>query len=275
MVALGVGTNMVTSVKFWAEALGVLEDREGEVRVTPFGNALLNPERGWDPYLERKETIWALHWRLVHPFGGHLFAWKTIFGSWLQREWDKPQLLREFERLAALESVRSISTVTLERHLDVFLHTYVIPEARRKGRTEDELDCPFRELRLVERAGERRSGISGRIETIYSMRFGAKSELDDRIFAASLVEWWDRYKSNEKTLSFSDIASAPLGVGRVFGLNETNLRDRLERIHTISDGALDFRSSGLVDALHKTKELNSKEWWALAYSSHTAGAARG
>lgn len=66
LVTLGVGKNMVKSIKHWCEATEVIErvDKKGNARVTDLGAKLLGPE-GWDPYLENLGTLWLLHWQLV------------------------------------------------------------------------------------------------------------------------------------------------------------------------------------------------------------------
>src|SRR5690606_10711010 len=56
LVTLGVGKNMVRSIRHWCLATNVLEEMEGPGRVrslqpSEFGKRLLLPD-GWDPYLE-------------------------------------------------------------------------------------------------------------------------------------------------------------------------------------------------------------------------------
>jgi hypothetical protein len=67
MVRLGVGKNMVRSMRHWALASGVLEEDKSVVnnrgrflKVTDFGERLLGPE-GWDPFLEDTASMWLLH----------------------------------------------------------------------------------------------------------------------------------------------------------------------------------------------------------------------
>src|SRR5436305_598372 len=71
MIALGVGKNMVRSIRHWCLAAGVLEEApsdsrkpSGVVRVTAFGQALFG-EDGWDPYLEDPASLWLIHWKLA------------------------------------------------------------------------------------------------------------------------------------------------------------------------------------------------------------------
>jgi len=62
---LGVGKNMVRSIRHWCLAAGVLQENHetkgGAIRATGFGVFLLADE-GPDPYLEDPATLWALHW---------------------------------------------------------------------------------------------------------------------------------------------------------------------------------------------------------------------
>ena len=64
MVKFGVGKNMVSSMRHWGLATGMLEEgaaRRGS-RVKPFRatelGALLFRDEGWDPYLEDPGTLW-------------------------------------------------------------------------------------------------------------------------------------------------------------------------------------------------------------------------
>jgi hypothetical protein len=59
MVELGVGKNMARSIRFWAQAQGVITSpaRGTGHELTPFGRALLGPG-GHDEFLEDIRTLW-------------------------------------------------------------------------------------------------------------------------------------------------------------------------------------------------------------------------
>ena len=58
---LGVGKNMVSSIRFWSRAFGLsINDNP-----TPFAHAIFDTENGYDPYLEDEGTIWLLHYFLL------------------------------------------------------------------------------------------------------------------------------------------------------------------------------------------------------------------
>lgn len=77
LVRLGVGKNMVRSIRYWCLALGLVEahpDRtKASLQPTPLGERLLS-DGGWDPYLEDTATLWLLHWPArdaEHPGQSH------------------------------------------------------------------------------------------------------------------------------------------------------------------------------------------------------------
>ena len=63
MVKLGLGKNMVQSLRFWVQALRVAESAGSGLRITEFGQQVFGA-KGLDPYLEDTSTLWLLHWQL-------------------------------------------------------------------------------------------------------------------------------------------------------------------------------------------------------------------
>src|SRR3954464_9810745 len=68
---LGVGKNMVRSIRHWCLAADLIEEdrQEGEkrssvLRPTEFGTWVFD-EHGLDPYLEDPATLWLLHWQIA------------------------------------------------------------------------------------------------------------------------------------------------------------------------------------------------------------------
>ena len=84
-VVLGVGKNMVRSIRFWGLAAKVVvEDGQsiGRSRAlvpTRMGHALFG-ECGWDPYMEDPGTLWLLHWLLLAP-RSRLPVWWLVFNE--------------------------------------------------------------------------------------------------------------------------------------------------------------------------------------------------
>src|SRR5688572_834026 len=61
VVDLGVGKNMVTSIRYWLRSFGIIDETD---QVQDLGNYLFSP-RGKDPFLEDIGTTWLLQYFLV------------------------------------------------------------------------------------------------------------------------------------------------------------------------------------------------------------------
>ena len=61
VAALGVGKNMVASIRFWSRAFGLSTNDIP----TSFATSIFDTENGFDPYLEDEGTLWLLHYFLL------------------------------------------------------------------------------------------------------------------------------------------------------------------------------------------------------------------
>ena len=58
VVALGVGKNMVSSIRYWLRAFGLInQDNE----ISPLADFIFDTETGCDPFVEDTQTFWLLH----------------------------------------------------------------------------------------------------------------------------------------------------------------------------------------------------------------------
>src|ERR1700681_1838056 len=81
MVELGVGKNMVRSIRFWVEASGMAKSKSAHNGVEPTAlGELIFGAKGLDPFMEDIQTLWLIHWNLTTQTKDPLFAWGFLFG---------------------------------------------------------------------------------------------------------------------------------------------------------------------------------------------------
>jgi Protein of unknown function (DUF4007) len=225
MVTLGVGKNMVRSIRFWVDVMGVASPQAGRrFELTPFGHAIFGHD-GNDPFLEDVRTLWLLHWKVSTHATEPVFAWHFLISHWPYGELTRTEALLAFKRESESRAAKH-SDVTLSQHLDVFLHTYV--PSRIETSAEDSLDGPLVDLKLLQYVGDRRVGGGGRREQVYAFRREPKPEISSGLFEFCLHDYWQQRHAEEATLTFRDVALAPYSVGQVFKLPEDDVRNRLE-----------------------------------------------
>lgn len=259
MVKLGVGKNMVRSIRFWSETFGIISsNKQGHV-VTDFGRHLLLDEPrkpALDPYLEDIQTLWLLHWKLATNVEDPVFAWDFLLSKFQEPELTASSVFDAVKK-ATISLEKELSEATLEQQFDIFLHSYV-PTRGRKGEVrEDNLDCPLVELGLLEQVGHRLGKRnSGKPEPIYVFRREPKPEISPLLFAYCVDEFWRDRHQGEKTLSFQLLASGHGSPGQVFKLPEDDLHRRVESLSLDTDGFFDFRESASISSL--TRKDHSK-----------------
>lgn len=233
ILTLGLGRNMVKSIRFWGDALGLITTRGGAVTPTDLAVRLLDPKSGRDPYLEDTGSLWRLHWLLVTH--ARLGAWATFF-------MDMRDAVIARDRLVAAVAGRAeaigsrVSAGTAQAHVDILIRTY---DARRSDGVplvEDALGCPLQELDLV-----REESVLG-TPTLRLAR-GPKPTLDLPAFAFALHDFWTGTAPGSRALSLRSLMLSRRSPGMAFALDEVALHERLNALcDTV--GALELQDDG-------------------------------
>jgi hypothetical protein len=128
IVTLGVGKNMVRSIRHWGLATGVLVDepksRGTVMRVSPFGSFLFgDPDSsGADPFLEDPNSVWLLHWSLLSSWERGT-TWQWAFNRFPSNEFTREGLLQSVEDEIRRLNLPLPSESTLKRDIEVFIRT--------------------------------------------------------------------------------------------------------------------------------------------------------
>lgn len=270
MVSLGVGKNMVRSIRFWSNAAGMatLGMKGGGHVLTQLGSILLG-ERGLDPFLEDIRTLWLIHWNLSTDIENPLLAWDYLLNRWQEPELVPSAVLKALHKEAEKQNDR-LSMVTLEQHFDTFLHTYV-PTRGHKGKVqEDNLDCPLVELELLITVGERQlNPSSGKRETIYSFRREEKPDITPELFAYCLNAFWQKHHAVEATLALREVAHGHGSPGQIFKLPEEDIRTRVDALARQTNGLYIYQETASQQQIQKTGNGDSIGLLKQIYSETT------
>lgn len=245
MARLGVGKNMVRSIRYWALALGVLaEDGRGAVRPTPFGRLLLGDEDGLDPFLEDAGTAWLLHWRLCRA-PGPATLWHFAFGRWHGTDIGKEGLQALAEDVEAwLTQIGAAGAMpartTLGRDADCLKNCY-LPARSLRGDLEDRLASPLTDLGLV-----------GTFDGGPVLRRGTAHGLPPYVFAHAVLDFWDAHHADRNPLAFGDLIHAPGSPGRVFGLGDDEAFALIDGLEREREHPFSFRDTAGIRQLYRT-----------------------
>ena len=270
MVKLGLGKNMVQSLRFWIRVMRVAElEKDGALKLTDFGRRIFGPS-GFDPYLEDITTLWLLHWQLCSHRDNPLFAWDFLFNHYNEPEIIRSNVLTIIER-ESRQLARPLSKATLAQHFDVFMHTYLPTRGQKSEILEDSLDCPLVELELLERIGQR-VNVNDKLETSFAFRREPKPELNGGVFLFAIEDYWRRWRSDEQTLTLRDAATGVGSPGQVFKLPEDDIRRRLSQMEDLSNGVLLYSESAMFEQLRWNETYEFEDLLGFAYEGEFAHA---
>ncbi len=254
LVELGVGKNMVRSIRHWCLATGVIEEadaapgsRARPLRPSAFGSCLLLG--GWDPYLEDDASLWLLHWHLATN-ATRATTWHWVFNHVAEPEFTRDGLLLGLTRYAENNRWNRVSQASLKSDVSCFLRSYVPGKRGPATTAEETLDCPLTTLGLIREAGE---------EHHYRFQNGVKSGLPDAVFAYAMLSSWNKHHGGQETLSLREITHGENSPGRIFRLDEDAVLAYLDRISGISDQRLEFNDSVMVRQVVRKSPIDGME----------------
>jgi len=243
VVDLGVGKNMVRSIRHWGLATKMLSQSEDpeHPRVplsvpSRIGRVLLG-DGGWDPYCEAPGTLWVLHWLLVAPPSKSPIWWIAL-NEFPAVEFDEEELLNYVtDFLAGVAEWDNPHPSSVKKDVDCFLRMYAAKEGSRRTLGDDLIDCPFRELGLLRAgAGTHRA---------YRLVIGPKPSLPPEVALYSALDFMARTDATSHTATVSRLATEPGSPGRAFKLTEADLTELLRRSVEEASGVRLTSSAGV------------------------------
>ncbi|RYC72194.1 DUF4007 family protein [Spirosoma sordidisoli] len=236
VVDLGVGKNMVSSIRYWMKSFGLLTLTE---ELTPLADRLLSDD-GWDPYLEDEGTLWLLHYHLVTV--ARASTYDLLFNE-LRRdriEFTKNNFLTSVKRKAEISRV-SVNDSTVLSDFGVFVKMYIRSESQAKDR-EESFSGLLTELDLV-RWGTRNK------EEYYVIENTDRRDLPHDIVLYGILS----SGQFEYSVNFNTLLTEPDQVGSVFALNATGLYAKLESIIADNADIVFSDQAGIRELSFKTK----------------------
>ena len=145
MEQLGIGNNMVKSLRYWMQATGLtIETGKKAQELTSFGQLVFK----YDPYLEDELTLWLLHYHLITN-KAMATTWYWFFNEFLFKDFDEGMLLQNLSHWAHEEGAE-MSDASLKRDVDCLISTYLPRKNEQAVDPENNICCPLTELGLME-----------------------------------------------------------------------------------------------------------------------------
>ncbi len=255
LVRLGVGKNMVQSIKHWCTVTQLVEvdpeavgTRGRALRVSDIGTRLLL-DGGWDPFIEDDASLWLIHWLLVsNPEIGT--TWQVLFSLYHRPDFTRHELVDYMSAFAERRSL-NVSEISLARDVDCFLRTYVPAKGgAAEALPEETFDCPLLTLRLIQPSPD---------GELYGFSIGPKPSLPAVVVGFAVGEYFDRVRGSQNTLSIGQCLYGRESPGQAFKLDENSLIEYLEELEGVTGGALALDETAGLKMIYRRQEFGGVE----------------
>ena len=237
VVRLGVGKNMVASIKFWLKAIGLLKDTGLE----PIADHLFDDENGRDPYLEDIGTLWLLHFLLIH--NDYATIYRTTFVDYhRQRNIVEKSKLQNYIKHICFDEAgykNLYNDNTVKRDIGVMLHNYCAKNGSNVN-VEDS-NSLFAPLNLICEADK----------DTYRFNYETRSAVPSLIFLYALLVKFE----GRNSISFEDIAELAL----IFCLTNNDLLNIINHLCDLYPTEIVFSDVAGIKELQFRATLNSMD----------------
>jgi hypothetical protein len=237
VVDLGVGKNMVSAIRHWLKAFGLLDDGD---RLTTLADKIFGA-KGWDPYLEHEGTLWVLHYHLTKK--GYASIFRLIFTE-LRR--NRPEFKKEHFYSLVSNYGGSFSKATLSKDFSAFQNMYIASTSS-KMELEDMYSGILTELGLVQIRNDETLLIEGR----------RRPELPALVVLYAILE--STRLRGSLSLSFEQLYTDAESVGSIFALSKEGLVEKLQEITQLYPNDIVFKNEAGIRELqykHKPEPFN-------------------
>ncbi len=228
VVDLGVGKNMVASIKFWMRATALLHENT----VTKLGDFLFGRE-GKDKYCEDAATFWILHYHLVTSGVASLYGLTFIDFQREKREFDRDSLQSFVKRMCNTPEQKNVyNDNTVRKDIGVLIQNYVAPTDLKQI---ERFSALFINLNLISCSLDR-----------YRFAEVNKNVIPDEIILYVLFD----FKGNDLSLSFDGIQTLAL----LFCMPTSIFLERLSDLAEKYSHIIDYSdNSGIRNILFKAE----------------------
>jgi len=217
MDILGIGANMVKSLRYWLQAVGLTaEPTQGKKyqTLTPFGEIVYENDR----YIEEIGTLWLLHYKLATN-EADATAWYYFFNEFNRNEFNRDDFVKQLNAYILLNE-SEVSERSLDDDFNCIINTYVPRIKSNPGRVhpESNIDCPLGELSLVD--------IVNKKAKTYKKSVPKLDSIHPLVVLAVIID----QAQGEKQIKISSIQNDKCNAGKVFNLDIITLTSLLNKI---------------------------------------------
>lgn len=140
---LGIGTNMVKSLKYWMSATCLIEENNRSITLSKFGELIDK----YDPYLEDNFSWWLIHLKMILNIEDS-YIYNLFFNKCTMKVFSKRDIFEQISQILNNNKLEYSENI-LQDEVNMIIKTYSIDE--KIDNPENNFICPLSELNLIKK----------------------------------------------------------------------------------------------------------------------------
>ena len=224
MDVMGIGSNMVKSLRYWLQAAGLTSEPNSGRRnqtLTRLGRIIYNN----DPFFEEIGSLWLVHY-MISSNENDATAWYVFFNEFDQTEFTEEDFyscIRKYVKM--IDSEKMPTERAVNEDFRCIMGTYVNRSKSNADRfdPEDNMECPLSELGLIDT-------VSGSSKNKVYRKVNPKTESIPVLIALAIIL---KNSEEKKEIKFSSILSDKKGLGKTFCLDTITMMNILYELDSL------------------------------------------
>lgn len=242
MDVLGIGSNMVKALRYWLQVVGLTVEPTKGKRVqmlTPLGKQIYANDR----YIEELGTLYLLQYQLAKQ-EQEATAWYYFFNKFTMSEFTREEFVQALQNYIMMtDDGGTVAIRSLNDDFACIINTYLPRYKSNPGKVspENNIDCPFGELGLVD--------IANKKQKTYKKSIPAVQSFNPWVVLAVIMD----QSEDRVEIGLNELLTKPCNIGKVFNLDAITMLDVLHEIENLGKIKI-IRTAGL-DVIHLNEQL--------------------
>ncbi len=220
---LGVGSNMVKSIRYWMQAFGMLEKDGNREKLSDLAEIIFES----DPYFEDFFSLWLLHSNIAKNIE-KATVWYMFFNIFKADSFSKTDLYRKMKQELFNYVGQQVTESSLKDDIDVLLNMYSKGDIRNED-PEDKIVSPVAALGILKKEDD----------TYYKVQPDLR-KVDNTLVLYEISCLFE----NEKSLSIERIAAGEKGLGAIYHMTMVTVNKYKDNLEVLGYIRVD-RTAGL------------------------------
>lgn len=241
---LGLGKNMIKSLRYWLKATGITNDdaKKKVFELSELGKII----KDHDPYVQESDTLWLLHYMLSKNLD-YATSWYYFFNEFNQNEFTVDDFITSIKKFDEMNNPKPAIENSLIKDFEILRKTYLSNSDATSTSTleendpESNTDCPFSELGLITQISK----------GVYKKGIPLKQNLSSLILLCVILDQAE-IQNGKNEIKLSSLQNDKNNIGKIFNLDSIlmlNLLSELENKNLLTI----VRTAGLDVVRLKTK----------------------